>query len=208
MNPWLAIPLDDYEQHMALPDIAQAQMLAEQLQRLIERHHPRSAALLGAAGGNGLSSVDASIVRRVVAVDVNARYLDTCVERYAARFEHFEPLVHDLALGPPEIEPVDLVFAGLVLEYLPSTQWAPVLTSNLITGGIASVVLQLPSKSHAEVSASPFTSLQRLGSLFRFVVPDDLHARIESAGLVKIESRELELASGKHFHIASWRRAT
>lgn len=30
-SPWLTIPLEDYEAHMALPVVGQAQMLAEQL---------------------------------------------------------------------------------------------------------------------------------------------------------------------------------
>ncbi len=205
MNPWLTIPLDDYEHHMTLPDIAQAQMLAEQLRQLIAKHRPQSAALLGAAGGNGLSSVDESIVRRVVAVDVNACYLDACIERYAAKFEQFEPIVHDLALGPPAIKPVDLVFAGLVLEYLPSTQWTHVLTSNLTPRGIAAVVLQLPSDAHAEVSASPFTSLQQLESLFRFVAPKELEAGMESLGFAMIETHTVELLSGKRFLVVAWR---
>ena len=32
-QPWLQIPLADYEAHMALPDIGQAQMLADLLQQ-------------------------------------------------------------------------------------------------------------------------------------------------------------------------------
>ena len=28
-NPWLSIPLEDYEGHMSLPAVGQAQMLAE-----------------------------------------------------------------------------------------------------------------------------------------------------------------------------------
>ena len=87
MNPWLAIPLDDYEQHMALPDIAQAQMLAEQLQQLVASYRPQSVTLLGAAGGNGLSSVDASVVRRVVAVDLNPGYVEACSQRFAGKFD-------------------------------------------------------------------------------------------------------------------------
>jgi hypothetical protein len=48
-SPWLTIPLEDYEAHMALPAVGQAQMLAEQLAILIERRAPASAAVMGAA---------------------------------------------------------------------------------------------------------------------------------------------------------------
>ena len=47
---WLTIPLEDYEAHMALPAVGQAQMLAEQLAILIERHAPASVAVMGCAG--------------------------------------------------------------------------------------------------------------------------------------------------------------
>jgi len=30
-SPWLTIPLEDYEAHMALPAVGQSQILAEQL---------------------------------------------------------------------------------------------------------------------------------------------------------------------------------
>ena len=115
--------------------------------------------------------------------------------------------MHDLALGPPEIEPVDLVFAGLVLEYLPANQWVPVLTGNLSSGGIAAVVLQLPSEAHDEVSPSPFNSLQQLGSVFRFVEPKELNAGMESLGFAMIETTPVELRSGKRFLVAVWQRS-
>jgi len=53
-NPWLDIPLQDYERYMSLPEIGQAQMLADQFELLIKRHSPASVALIGCAGGNGL----------------------------------------------------------------------------------------------------------------------------------------------------------
>ena len=36
-NPWLNIPLDDYEGHMSLPTVGQAQMIADQLDRALAR---------------------------------------------------------------------------------------------------------------------------------------------------------------------------
>jgi hypothetical protein len=35
-NPWLSIPLDDYEGHMSLPAVGQARMIAEQLDFALE----------------------------------------------------------------------------------------------------------------------------------------------------------------------------
>ena len=41
-NPWLDIPLGDYEAHMALPAIGQSQLIADQLDILVRRYAPSS----------------------------------------------------------------------------------------------------------------------------------------------------------------------
>jgi hypothetical protein len=50
-NPWLKIPLEDYEGHMAMPDVGQAKMLANEFEELLITYAPTSAALIGCAGG-------------------------------------------------------------------------------------------------------------------------------------------------------------
>jgi hypothetical protein len=39
-NPWLDIPLSDYEGHMALPEVAQAQLLADVFSAQLEINKP------------------------------------------------------------------------------------------------------------------------------------------------------------------------
>ena len=46
-NIWLEIELSDYEGHMALPDVAQAQYLSQYLYNIIELFNPDSVAILG-----------------------------------------------------------------------------------------------------------------------------------------------------------------
>src|SRR5262245_40982741 len=117
-HPWLDIPIAEYEAHMALPSIGQAQLLGTALLRTVTQFRPHSLAVLGVAGGNGLECLDRGLVRRVVALDFNPEYLALCSQRYAASFTEFEAVLHDLSQGPPGISPVECVFAGLVLEYL------------------------------------------------------------------------------------------
>jgi DNA-binding transcriptional ArsR family regulator len=50
-NPWLDIPLADYEAHMALPTIGQDRLIADHLSALIRTYEPSSVAILGCAGG-------------------------------------------------------------------------------------------------------------------------------------------------------------
>ena len=50
-NPWLDIPLGDFEAHMALPAIGQAQLIADQLDILVRTYGPSSVAVLTVAHG-------------------------------------------------------------------------------------------------------------------------------------------------------------
>jgi len=89
-NPWLDIPLQDYEGHMSLPSVGQAQMLANQLGLLIERHAPRSAAIIGCAGGNGIDRIGPGQLERLVALDINPAYVEAVGTRYANRVPGLE----------------------------------------------------------------------------------------------------------------------
>ena len=202
-NPWLRIPLSDYEGHMSLPEVAQAQMLAGLLKGIVTRFQPRSLAILGAAGGNGLEHVDSAIVRRVVALDFNPDYLAVCTSRYAASFAEFQPVLHDLSQGPPAMVPVECIFAGLVLEYLHLDAFCSYLPSLLGDGGIFATLLQLPSDGRPEVSVSPFPSLTQLQTAFSFVSPTHLHHSLSAHCFSRLTDEQYDLDTGKSFHFAS-----
>lgn len=206
LNAWLRIPLADYEAHMALPQVAQARMLAEQLARFAEEMRPHSLTVAGVAGGNGLESLSPGITRRVVAIDVNRDYLAACEKRHAGRFEQFEAVEHDLSLGMPATPPVDALFAGLVLEYVNVKTFCASLAAALKPGGHFAAVLQLPSPDLPEVSETPYTSLQALAATFHPVPPHELDALLVAEGFVLVKSEETCLPSGKTFHFGRWRR--
>jgi hypothetical protein len=198
-HPWLEIPIADYEAHMALPSIGQARLLSTTLQQVVSAFQPRSLAVLGVAGGNGLDVVDAALVRRVVAIDFNPDYLDLCAKRHAASFAQFETILHDLSQGPPVIVPVECLYAGLLLEYLRVPPFAAYLPSLLTSGGIFAALVQLPSPDRSEVSVSPFPSLRKLHQVFSFVDVDLLRELLTARGFSVIEERPIHLASGKSF---------
>lgn len=206
MNPWLHIPLAEYEAHMALPQVAQARMLALQMVRFAEETRPHSLAVAGVAGGNGLEALSPGITRRVVAIDVNPDYLAACEKRHAVRFEQFEAVEHDLSLGMPAMPPVDAIFAGLVLEYVDVKTFYASLTAALKPGGHFAAVLQLPSPELPEVSETPYTSLQALETAFRHVKPDELDILLTAQGFILVKSEETSLPSGKTFHFGHWQR--
>ena len=185
---------------MALPSVGQAQLLCTVLRRTVTQFQPRSLAVLGVAGGNGLDCIEPTVVHRLVALDFNPDYLALCSRRYESSFHEFEPVLHDLSTGPPAMAPVECIFAGLVLEYLQVDAFCGHLSSLLTTGGTFATLLQLPSPGLPEIGPSPFTSLTRLESAFSFVEPSFLDDRLSAHGFARILYERYDLTAGKSFY--------
>ena len=83
-NPWLSIPLEDYEGHMGSAGVQQLSVLSELFKRALDRCLPESVAVLGIAGGNGLEHIDDAVTKRIVGVDINERYLYKVQRRFGA----------------------------------------------------------------------------------------------------------------------------
>jgi trans-aconitate methyltransferase len=200
-NPWLEIPLDDYEAHMALPGVAQAPLLADILAAEVAAHAPHSVAVLGCAGGNGFDRLAAAGVERVVGVDINPAYIEQTRARYAASIARLELFAADVQAGPPGFDPVDLVFAGLLFEYVDVSVVLERIRSMLLPGGVLVSVLQLPSATSADVTPSPYVSLGALAPMMRLVPPDRLRERAASVGYREASARTLDTTAGKRLHV-------
>ncbi|MCC6223821.1 MAG: class I SAM-dependent methyltransferase [Thermoleophilia bacterium] len=203
-NPWLEIPLDDYEAHMTLPAVGQAELLADRFAAALAEHRPLSVAVLGCAGGNGFDRVAGTTVRRLVGIDLNPAYLAEAERRYRPHVPGLELHVRDLEEPLLEIEPVDLVYAALVFEYLdPGRAWAG-LRHLCRPGGAVEVVLQLPGRQ-ATVTPSPYPSLRRLEGFLRLVEPGELAAAVAGGGFQLVRTVTIELPSGKSFAAQTFR---
>src|SRR6478672_1093699 len=115
-NPWLSIPLQDYEGHMGRDNAQQLSVLSELFKRALDICVPDSVAVLGIAGGNGLEHVNDATVRRVVGVDINARYLDEVRRRFGTH-PNLELHCVDLSEDELRVAPVALVHASLFFEH-------------------------------------------------------------------------------------------
>ncbi len=207
-SPWLDIPLADYEGHMALPGIGQADMLATHFAVLLAEWVPSSAAVIGCAGGNGFDRVDVQVTRRVVGIDINPRYIQELAYRYGATIPGLELYVRDIQEPVDRIEPVDLIYAALVLEYVDPVPVLRNLKSICRPDGILATVLQLPSAQAASISDSPFASLDGLTPAMRLVSPEVLTGTASEAGFASLASRRISLASGKEFVAQVFQRKT
>lgn len=207
-NPWLDIPLADYEGHMALPNVGQAQLLSDVFASALSKYKPRSVAVLGCAGGNGLERVSSEVTERVVGVDLNPDYVLHARTRFAHRIPLLELLVGDVQKDEFAFAPVELVFAGLLFEYVDAEAVLAKIQAMLCPGGMLLTVVQLPSAMISEISPSQFASLGPLSSVMRLVPPKLLRQLAAAHGYHETEAQTLKAAGGKEFQVQAFRLAT
>lgn len=203
-NPWLEIPLSDYESHISMPAIAQAQMIADEFSDALLRYNPESVAVIGCAGGNGFDRIPAS-TRRVVGVDINPDYVAAASARYLGRIPGIEFHIADIQTDILPFAPVDLIYAALVFEYVSVADALRNLSRVCLTGGRLVALLQQPSATMHAVSPSPYTSIQLLCPVMRLVPPADMESCAASCGFQLESTRSVVLESGKAFVIQVYR---
>ncbi len=207
LNPWLTIPLADYERHMRSEEVQQLSVLANLFGQVLASAKPKSVAILGMAGGNGVERIDPQITTRVCGIDINAGYLETV----AHRFPNLPCLeLHCLDLNGPSLDvlPVDLVHAALIFEHAglkPALDHALRLVN---PGGALSVVLQLPAANPEEnISVDADSSMARLRDDFHLIDPEEFKGRVVPAGFQLLYQTHQPLPGGKAFWTGVFRNA-
>jgi len=201
-NPWLSIPLPDYEGHMSAAGVEQLAALSELFGQVLREVRPESVVVLGVAGGNGLERIDPSITSRTAGVDIHPDYL----EASRRRFPSLECHLCDLAREPLEVAPFALVHAALILEHAGTGQCLENAVRLVRPGGALSVVLQLPGSATEGVAATPFASIQRLRDHFQYVEPETLLRLLGSRGFDLARQWQTPLPGGKAFWTAIFRQ--
>jgi hypothetical protein len=197
-NPWLGIPLEDYEGHMGSAEVGQLSVLAELFKCALDYCRPSSVAVLGIAGGNGLEQIDPSFTKRIVGVDINQRYLEQ-VQRRFGKLASLELHCQDLREREFSVAPVALVHAALVFEHAGLGVALQNALALVEPGGSLSIVLQLPSMEEQGVASTPFTSMQSLKRDFALVNRNELQGLLKSKGFELVEQENRALPAGKAF---------
>jgi hypothetical protein len=205
-NPWLQVPLADYENHMNSAGVEQLKALSDLFAEALTYCRPESVAVIGIAGGNGLDRIDSAVTRRVVGIDINAAYLDAVRQRYG-QMQGLELMCVDLAEQTAVCPPIQLVHAALVFEHAGADRCLDNALSLVCDGGSLSVVLQLPSDTAPGVSKSQFASIQTLSAGFVMIDPAQLRATIEARGFTTTRESLRELPAGKAFWMGIFARA-
>ncbi len=204
-SPWLEIPLEDYERHMSLPSVDQARLLANEFGRVLWARKPKSAAIIGCAGGNGLEQVDTQVTERVVVVDINRDYVAAVRRRFGKSLSSLETHVADVQDAGLSFRPVDLVYAALLLEYVDIPRALQQMKAICTWGGVLVTVTQLPSSTHVEVTPSPIASVQSLAGVFKLVAPENLRCTAARMGWNPILEEEVVSSAGKRFAVHTFR---
>ncbi len=207
-NPWLKIPATDYEAHMALPQVAQAQALNKLMASALAQYAPKSLAVIGCSTGNGFERIDTSHTSRVVGVDINPAYLAILKSRFAHKISLLELIETDITAPDFKIDPVAMVFAGLVFEYVDVVSAMKNIARCLSPGGIFLSVLQLPSPVSAPVTPTRYKSLELLASIMNLVPPFEFTDICADVGLQKIKTDTVPLEKGKAFFVGFYQKDT
>jgi SAM-dependent methyltransferase len=198
-NKWLDISLDDYENHMALPSIGQSRYLSTYIKEILEICEPKSIAIIGCSGGNGLENINSEKVKRVICIDINSKYLEKAKKRFKSSFRDIEFICADISSDECSFDPVELIFAGLLFEYVDNKLAINNISKLIKVNGRLVVVLQLPSSDISEVSPSPYKRMEILNDLFSFVSADNFIELSEAEGFTLISRNKTRLNSGKEF---------
>jgi hypothetical protein len=197
-NPWLSIPLEDYEGHMASPSVQQLTVLAGLFKHALDYCLPHSVAVLGVAGGNGLEQIDCATTKRTVGVDINRQYLDEVQRRFGdGRLAGLELYCRDLAGRDFNLAPVALVHAALIFEHVGLGLALENALCLVAPGGHLSVVLQVPSEVEHGVTSTSYTSMQTLKQDFALIDIKEFQRLVGQKGFQLVEQEDRPLPAGK-----------
>ena len=206
-NPWLSIPLEDYEGHMGSAGVRQLMVLAELFQYALDCCHPASVAVLGVAGGNGLERIDSATTKRIVGVDINQSYLDE-VQRRFGTLAGLELHCLDVAEREFSVAPVALVHAALIFEHVGLGRALENAGSLVAHGGRLSVVLQLPSEEEQGVASTNYPSMQKLKQDFVLIDITEFQRVLEQKGFQLVEQETRSLPAGKALWLGVFAKGT
>jgi hypothetical protein len=205
-HPWLTVPLRDYEAHMSSEQVAQLGPLSEMFGEALRSFQPKSVAILGVAGGNGIERIDSSITQRVCGIDINPEYLSAVRQRHAG-VPGLELHCLDLVEQSVDLPAVEMVHAALIFEHAGLETCLDNAVCLVAPGGVLSVILQLPSTTEPAVGSSPVASVQAHRNSFHFVDVDEFTQELARRGFTFVSSVGRPLPSGKAFWMGFFRKA-
>ena len=186
---------------MSHESVGQLQALNRIFAEIVVTFEPRRLAVLGCATGNGFEHIRPEVTELVMAIDINREYLDILMTRHLTRLPGLQVICGDVRSVEIEAGFLDHVHAGLIFEYVKTKRLMKRIAAWLKTGGVMSVVLQLPSSESEPVTDTSYDSLKLLEPVMRLVDPAEVSAEARNVGLLERKSFDVELKQGKKFRV-------
>jgi SAM-dependent methyltransferase len=180
-NPWLQIPLEDYERHMSHHLVAQSTLLDVLTKKYLDEIKPETVIILGVAGGNGLEHIDNKITKGVYGIDINQDYLDITFKRFKQKIPSLQLLKLDITRYPESICKADFIWAALILEYTGIDKALMFCKNNLQKDGHLIVSIQ-SNNNIPSVSQTGIETIKKAGEIFSIVDPEDLLSKAADKG--------------------------
>jgi SAM-dependent methyltransferase len=197
-NPWLQIPLEDYERHMSHHQVGQSTLLNALTKKYMDSIKPQSVIFVGIAGGNGLEHIDNKITQNVYGIDINQEYLDIASKRYKPKIRSLQLLNLDITQDAEIICKADLIWAALVLEYTGIEKTLSFCKNNLRERGHLIISIQ-SNNNKQSVSPTGIESVKKAGEIFSIIDPEELVSKAAINDYAIIEQEENYLPNGKSF---------
>jgi len=186
---------------MSHESVGQLQALNRIFAEIVVTFEPHRLAVLGCATGNGFEHIRADVTELVMAIDINREYLDILMNRYLSRLPGLQVICGDVRSVNIEAGSLDHVHAGLIFEYVKAKRLMKRIASWLKTGGVLSVVLQLPSNKSEPVTDTSYDSLKLLEAVMQLVDAAELTTAANDLGLSERKSFDVALKQGKRFRV-------
>lgn len=196
-NPWIFIPLKDYEDHMQRKNVFQAQTLSERMRLRFADTQISSIIILGIAGGNGLEHASPH-VKSIVGVDINADYLADCKTRFASLDKRLQLICADLSDPHLQLPPCDLMTADLLIEYIGLSSFASLIARSRPMR--ISCTIQSDGKTDGFISESPYRDrLDALRTIHSLIGSNELCETMARLDYILKKKTSVDLPNGKSF---------
>jgi hypothetical protein len=194
-NPWLRIPAEDYEGHMAA--IGQSAVLRDLFSLVYAERRPARLAVLGCTTGQDLQQVDPALTEVIVGVDINPAYLEVARGRLSSLGARLRLVCDDVLTAEPPRGPFDLVHAALLLEYVDPSSLFRRIYDWLSPSGVCSLITQEPAPDVAAISITGYESLQTLAGRMSLRSAAEITRLARQAGLHLLHTRAVKVPAGK-----------
>lgn len=198
INPWLKVPLNDYEKHMSHQSVGQLELLCNLTNEKLKKYKPESFAIFGIAGGNGLEHIDNSITKSVIGIDINNYYLEECRKRFSTKIQNLTLYNCNIITEKLPDFLVNLLMASLIFEYIDIKTGLEKVYNHISENGILTAIIQ-KNNNVTSVSPTGVESIKEIGSVFKIVDELKFEKKAIETGFTMYSKSEHFLVNGKSF---------